>query len=260
MSERGDAVMAEGEARPRVLWLLRHGESVGNLAAARAAAEQLEEIAIPTREIEVPLSPLGERQAHAVGRQFAALPAGERPTAIVTSPYARARRTAALVREAGGLTAPVLEDERVRERELGILNRLTTRGVRRRHPDQHILQEQYGRFYYRPPGGESWCDVALRLRSFLDALRWEYAGERVLVACHSVVVLLFRYLLEGMTGEEVVALNRTVTIANCALTVYRADPDGRLVLTLFNHVAPLEAAGEPVTEEPHAGEVARTPA
>lgn len=248
--------MAGGRSWPRVLWVVRHGESIGNLAAARAAAEGLEEIAIPTREIDVPLSPLGERQARAVGRMFAALPAGERPTAIFASPYARARRTAEIVREAGGLAPQVVQDERVRERELGILNRLTAHGVRARHPEQRALQDQYGKFYYRPPGGESWCDVALRLRSFLEALAREHAGGRVLVACHSVVVLLVRYVLEGMTAEELVALDRAVTIANCALTAYRADHTGRPALDLFNHVAPLEEAGAPVTEEPHAGEVA----
>ena len=248
--------MAQARSWPGMLWIVRHGESIGNLAAARATAEGLAEIEIPTRELDVPLSPLGERQARAVGRWFAAMPTGERPTAILASPYARAGQTADIIRGAAGLRTPVVTDERLRERELGILNRLTRHGVAERHPEQLELQEQLGKFYYRPPGGESWCDVTLRLRSFVEALERDYPRERVLVACHSVLVLLFRYLLEGMGADEVVALNRAENIANCSITSYRADREGRPTLESFNYVAPLEEAGETITEEPNAGEVA----
>ena len=150
----------------------------------------------------------------------------------------------------------MLVDERLRERELGVINRLTRAGVAERFPEQRALQEQFGKFYYRPPGGESWCDVSLRLRSFLDTLARDYADERVLVACHSALVFLFRYLLEGMEADSVVALSYAENIANCSLTAYRADHQGRPVLELFNHVAPIEEAGEPVTEEPNAGDAA----
>lgn len=248
--------MGRDRSWPQVIWVVRHGESTGNLAAARATVAGLAAIEIPTRELDVPLSPLGERQAAAVGRRFAAMPADERPTAILTSPYARASQTAEIVRVAIGLETPVVVDERLRERELGILNRLTRIGVAARHPEQLELQEQLGKFYYRPPGGESWCDVTLRLRSFTEALQHDYPRARVLVACHSVLVLLFRYLLEGMTADGVVALSREENIANCSITAYRADREGRPVLELFNHVAPLEEAGETITEEPNAGEVA----
>jgi broad specificity phosphatase PhoE len=38
-----------------------------------------------------------------------------------------------------------------------------------------------GKFYYRPPGGESWCDVILRLRGALDTMSLHHAGRRVLL-------------------------------------------------------------------------------
>src|SRR5688572_31393696 len=34
-----------------------------------------------------------------------------------------------------------------------------------------------GKFYHRPPGGESWCDVILRLRSALDTRSEEHTSE-----------------------------------------------------------------------------------
>jgi 2,3-bisphosphoglycerate-dependent phosphoglycerate mutase len=245
---------------PRTLWIVRHGESAGNVARDAAHAAGLPVIDIATRDVDVPLSPLGERQALAVGRWFAAMPDGERPTVALSSPYQRARHTAALIRSAGGL-APGADDlavdERLREREFGVLERLTSIGIRAQFPEQAELRALVGKFYYRPPGGESWCDVILRLRSALDTVSLHYAGERVLVVCHQVVVLCLHYLMECLTEEEILAIDSRVEIANCSVTSYEFDPalgkHGRLGLRLFNFVAPLEEAGAPVTAEPDAG-------
>jgi hypothetical protein len=63
-----------------------------------------------------------------------------------------------------------------------------------------------------------------------------------------------RYLIEGLTETEILAIDREGDVANCAVTEYRFDPeaghDGRLSLHRYNFVAPLEAAGTPVTAEP----------
>src|SRR5438270_2350177 len=110
---------------PESLWLLRHGESAGNVARDAAEASGLDMIEIALRDMDVPLSQRGEAQARAFGRWMATLPAGERPTAVVTSPYARAMMTADLALEAAGLRAgvdvDVVADERLREREFGVL-------------------------------------------------------------------------------------------------------------------------------------------
>ncbi len=89
-----------------------------------------------------------------------------------------------------------LRDERLREKEFGILDRLTPLGIRAKYPDLAEQRLHVGKFYFRPPGGESWCDVILRLRSFLDMLTREYRGDRVLVVAHQVIVNCLRYLLE----------------------------------------------------------------
>jgi broad specificity phosphatase PhoE len=144
---------------------------------------------------------------------------------------------------------PCKIDERLREKELGLLNRLTKAGIERQYPEQAILRARIGKFYYRPPSGESWCDVILRLRSLLNGLQLEYGGGRVLVVAHQVIVLCFRYLIEGMTESQILAIDRQEAIANCSITSYEClkGADGRteLRLRLFNFVAPLEAVGEP---------------
>ena len=249
---------------PARLWVVRHGESAGNLARDAADAAGLGRIDIASRDVDVPLSPRGEEQSRALGRWFAAMPESDQPQVVLTSPYVRARRTAQLVCEEGGLTvdAPAFTvDERLREKEFGILDRLTRVGVRELHPDQAEFRSLLGKFYHRPPGGESWCDVILRLRSALDTLSLHHGGRRVLVVGHQVVVLCLRYLLEGLTEAEVLAIDSAGDVANCSVTEYRFDPDaagdGALSLVRYNFTAPLEQAGAPVTAKPDANVAAR---
>jgi probable phosphoglycerate mutase len=242
---------------PDTLWIVRHGESAGNVAWKSATAARRPVIEVASRDVDVPLSPLGERQATVLGRWFAGLPPERRPNVLLVSPYARARRSAELIRAAGGL-APDADlfciDERLREKEFGVLDRLTRYGIAERHPDQAEFRRLLGKFYYRPPGGESWCDVILRLRSALDTMSLHYSAERVLVVCHQVIVLCLRYLLENMTEEQILAIDRAGEVKNCSVTTYHFDPQeghhGRLVLDAYNWTAPLEAEGAPITAEP----------
>ncbi len=242
---------------PEVMWIVRHGQSAGNVASDAAHLAGLPMIDIDQRDVDVPLSPLGEQQAAALGRWFAAMPAHERPTVVLSSPYARAMRTAELIRDAGGLAGAGVDieaDERLREKEFGILDRLTRHGVAERFPDQAEFRRLLGKFYHRPPGGESWCDVILRLRSALDTLSLHYRDDRVLIVCHQVVVLCLRYLLECMDEAQILAIDAAEEVANCSVTSYAFNPSlghqGKMELDLFNFVAPLQEAGAAVTAKP----------
>jgi broad specificity phosphatase PhoE len=244
---------------PDRIWIVRHGESAGNVAWKSATEARQPVIDVASRDVDVALSPTGEEQARSLGRWFAGLAADERPNVLLVSPYLRARRTAELVREEGGL-APEAElyciDERLREKEFGVLDRLTRYGIAERHPDQAEFRRLLGKFYYRPPGGESWCDVILRLRSALDTISLHHSGpdKRVLIVAHQVIVLCLRYLLEGMTEEQILSIDKAADVANCGVTAYTINPevgrDGELQLRSYNFVAPLEAAGAPVTTRP----------
>ena len=192
------------------------------------------------------------------------MPPDARPGVLLTSPDVRARRTAEIIRDAGGLapdSSGMVIDERLREKEFGILDRLTPLGIRAKYPELAEQRAHVGKFYFRPPGGESWCDVILRLRSALDTVSLHYAGERVLIVCHQVIVLCLRYLVECMTEEQILAIDRATEVANCAVTSYEFDPrlgkHGKLDLRLFNFVAPLEDEGAPVTAAPDANVAAR---
>jgi broad specificity phosphatase PhoE len=246
------------------LWIVRHGQSAGNVARDAADAAGLGRIEIAERDVDVPLSKLGEEQACALGRWFHELPPDERPEVVLTSTYLRALRTADIVRECGGFSPDAhrpVPDERLREKEFGVLDRLTGYGIREFHPDQAEFRRLLGKFYHRPPGGESWCDVILRLRSALDTLSLHHAGQRVLIVSHQVVVLCLRYLLECLTEAEILAIDRAGDVANCSVTEYRFDRseghNGGLKLCRYNFTAPLEEAGAPVTSRPDPAVAAR---
>ena len=128
---------------------------------------------------------------------------------MYSSPYLRAAETARIAsRGTPGNSIEVVLDERLREREFGVLDRLTRAGIEARFPEEAEARARVGKFYYRPPGGESWCDVALRVRSMLDTVGREHAGERVLVVAHEVVIYVFRYVLERLSEAELLELNR----------------------------------------------------
>lgn len=241
---------------PNRIWIVRHGESAGNVASEAAHGARLPRIDISERDVDVPLSVKGEQQADALGRWFAAMPPEERPEIVLTSPYLRAQETAARIRRAGGLSDDALGeviDERLREKELGILDRLTRAGVEQLHPEQAEMRNRLGKFYHRPPSGESWCDVILRLRSALDTISLHHGEKRVLIVAHQVVVLCLRYLLEDMNEAQILSIDAEKDVANCSVTEYTFEPHdgttGRLVLKRYNFVTPIAEAGAPVTVE-----------
>jgi broad specificity phosphatase PhoE len=221
-------------------------------------------IEVAHRDMDVDLSARGESQARTLGEWLGRLPAAERPTHTIASPYVRAQRTARLVLESSGCPRDEIDvevDERLREREFGILDRLTRAGIEQRFPEQAAARAFLGKFYHRPPGGESWADVALRLRSMLDSIGRQYAGERLLVVSHQVVILVFRYLLERLDEADLLAIDKADDVANCSITVFEFDPSigrhGGMALRRYNDVSPLERAGEAVTAESDANLVPR---
>jgi len=240
---------------PDTLWIVRHGQSAGNVARDAAESGGLTVIDLAWRDIDVPLSDLGMAQSEALGGWFMRLPVEQQPDVVLCSPYVRARQTAHLVAERGGLAHVTLRvDERLREKEFGILDRLTRLGIHQKHPDLNEQRAHVGKFYFRPPGGESWCDVILRLRSLLEMITREYAGRRVLVVAHQVIVNCMRYLIEHMDEHQILDIDRQGDVPNCAVTSYRAhtgeNDDRVLHLELVNFIAPLQEAATPVTSAP----------
>jgi broad specificity phosphatase PhoE len=238
---------------PSHLWTVRHGESAGNVARDRALSAGSRTIDLTERDMDVPLSALGRQQAQSLGRWFGELPPKQRPEVILSSPYLRAKDTALLIQQHCGSEATLLADERLREKEFGALDRLTKSGIEALFPDQAKLRADIGKFYYRPPSGESWCDVILRLRSVYETICLHQADKRVLIVSHQVVVLCLRYLIENLDERTLLAIDAEGDVANCAITEYarqHAKSGPCLALARYNYTAPLKSEGTPVTAEP----------
>ncbi|MGW4487731.1 histidine phosphatase family protein [Amycolatopsis sp. NPDC004368] len=238
--------------------LVRHGRSTGNVAREVAEAAGHEVIDLAERDADVPLDELGERQARAVGHWLATA----RPDLVVASPYLRSLSTARLALAAAaecGSWAPceLRVDERVRDRELGVLDLLTSHGVAARMPDEQRRKERLGKFYYRPPGGESWADVVLRVRSVLADLRSENhsfenliadnhsadnhsadshgaeaPGRRVVFVAHEMIVFALRYVLESVPERDLLTAAARTDVPNGSVTAWQRDAGGAFRLTL----------------------------
>ena len=76
------------------LWLVRHGESVGNVAASYANSAGADVIEVGLRDADVELTAVGQAQASALGTWLAGLPDDVAPQAVWSSPYQRALQTA----------------------------------------------------------------------------------------------------------------------------------------------------------------------
>ena len=239
------------------LILVRHGESIGNVAREEAESSGALSIPMPMRDADVPLSELGMEQARALGRWLAADP-DRLPDMVWSSPYLRARQTARTAL-AELVNPPVIrQDERIRDRELGVLDLLTKRGVGSQFPAEAERRRWLGKFYYRPPGGESWADLVLRIRAFLADLERGPVRGRQLIVSHDAVILLFRYVCEQLDEERVFEIARSGSVTNASVSrLVRDDGEPGWRTAVYNDHQHLEAYGARATEHPGEIDAAR---
>ena len=240
--------------RPTRLILVRHGQSEGNVAAEAAQRDALDRIDVPSRDPDVVLSSTGRDQAAAVGRWLGSLDEDERPDVVWTSPYRRARETADIALDVAGLEIGRRLDERLRDRDMGITDKLTAAGIRTAYPEEAERRDWLGKFYYRPPGGESWADVAMRVRAVLTDLANVHTHDRILVTAHDVVNLLFCYVAEGLDEEQVLARAKDDPLTNASICRLTQDADSATgwAVTDYNLGDHLRDNDVRVTDEPGA--------
>jgi len=239
------------------LILVRHGESIGNVAREEAESSGALSIAMPMRDADVPLSEVGVQQARAVG-QWLAASSDQRPDMVWCSPYLRARQTAQTALAELADPPALRQDERIRDRELGVLDLLTKRGVVSQFPAEAKRRSWLGKFYYRPPGGESWADLVLRIRAFIADLERSPHQGRHLIVSHDAVILLFRYVCEQLDEDGVFEIARTGSVTNASvsrLVRQEAEPGWRTAV--YNDHQHLEAFGAEATEHPGELDAAR---
>ena len=221
--------------RPNLLVLVRHGQSERNVARRGNTFFPDDESRQGLRgepDQRTPLTDLGTRQARDAGQrvrqQFGAF------DYVYHSGYRRAAQTAELMLEAYGpeerAAIQIRHNLFLREREPGFTYDMTTEEATGAFPWLQEHWDTFGRFFARPPGGESLADVAQRVYLFLGMLFRDRVGARVLVVSHGGTMRMFRYLLERWTYDDVVERWSSEPIPNCGVVAYHFDPAaGRLV-------------------------------
>jgi broad specificity phosphatase PhoE len=187
--------------------------------------------------MDTPLTHLGEAQGEALGQWLAK---GDiRPDVILASPYRRTRQTTDAILAALPHAPKLYFDERLRERERGVFDGLTRKGVEAHLPEQAQARAFIGKFYHRAPGGESWCDVVQRLRPVVDRILIQHAGSMAMIVAHEVVIYCLRYIIENMDEHAILAIDAAGDIPNCSLTEYALDPATEtLMLRRFGETPP----------------------
>lgn len=206
---------------PKLIVLVRHAESEGNL---RTTAERAE---WPVATHAYALTEQGRKQARITGvylhDRFGSFDIN------YVSYYQRSKETMQIMYPA----ARVFEDPRLAEAQRGIWHTMTTEQVQTRWPEEIERKNREGLYHYRPPGGENSPDVEMRIHSFLGTLARDCDGRSVLIVVHGYWLILFHRLIQHFSIEEAIRRYKAATAENASVTVYNGgivDGKSRLML------------------------------
>ncbi|KPI02466.1 Phosphoglycerate mutase [Actinobacteria bacterium OK074] len=175
------------------------------------------------------LSAAGREQAERVAEALARRGTVE---AVVSSPLARTRETAAAVADRLGLAVSI--EDGLRETDFGAWEGLTFGEVRERDPE--ALNTWLASPDAEPPGGgESFAAVAVRVAAARDKLIAAYAGRTVLVVTHVTPIKTLVRLALGAPPESLFRME--LSAASLSAVAYYAD--GNASVRLFNETSHL---------------------
>lgn len=186
---------------PINLFVVRHGESLGNLA--KKMSEKGDHSLLTrlhgTHTAHWPLTKKGITQAQASGVFVNELRETQklRFDRMYVSSYARAMQTALHL---GIPEAEWIVDPRITERDWGDLDSLTE-DEREEKFGQALKMRTVEPFFWAPPNGESFKDLIIRIRDFIDSLH-RVKARNVLVVCHGEVMKAFRIIFLQLTPRE----------------------------------------------------------
>ena len=193
------------------LVLVRHGQSQWNLENRF------------TGWVDVPITPLGENEAHRAGKELK----GIKFDVAFTSELKRAQQTLGIIlEEIGQKDLPVKQDKALNERHYGDLQGLDKAETAKKYGDAqvHIWRRS---FDVQPPNGESLKDTAARTLPYFDAniLPEVKNGKNVLVSAHGNSLRAILMELEKLTPEQIMKVN----IGTCLPIYYEISPKGEVL-------------------------------
>ena len=174
--------------------LIRHGETEWNLSGRWQG------------HADSALSPRGIAQAEALGERMKYEPVD----AVYVSDLERALHTARLVGTPSGWDCVPIKE--LRERDLGVLEGLTTAEMEVNQPNVYEAFRAEGP-EYQPPGGESFRQFSERCSEVIEQLVAKHPGQKIALVTHGGVLgVLFRKVLNlGLEAE------RNFLLLNCSI-------------------------------------------
>lgn len=207
------------------IFLIRHGQSLGNVDDTVYSKMQ---------DFAVPLTPQGWAEAESAGK-FLKKYYDDRPELknnklrVFYSPYCRTTETKDGVLK--GLGSERIESVReeflLREQEFGVFSDIPNEKIqKKKFPAEFkkyaACQKSSGKFYARPPLGESRADVALRVRVFKETLMRDVSNgqEDFLLVSHGVTNRAFEmdFLHKGVEWFE-----KEPNPGNCDIILIEGD-------------------------------------
>lgn len=186
---------------------VRHGETYWNTAHKFQG------------QVNVPLNERGLQQAAESARALAAEPF----TLVLSSPLARARRTAEII--AQGHAAPIRDENLLVEQSYGIYEGESTRLFLQDPSCPMYFYFRDATRYRAPIGGESFAQLAERARRLVREVLEPAAGEQesVLVAGHAAIFCALFLVLEDAPLERFWEYK----LPNAGYAKYRCDGPGQ---------------------------------
>lgn len=226
-------MLSPSKLGPKLLVVVRHGESLRNVVKGGRLdypdTPEARELA-RLQDHEIPLSPLGRKQAAALGpvlrERFGLF------DRCYDSGYRRAVETRELALAAGYPPEELARfafrsDMLLREREPGLMRTMTAAEMEQSPLLKRWLAEyEANPFQTRHLGGESVADVCDRVRQFLLLVIEHHSEGRILVFCHDLVMKAFRIVLERQDVAGAIQTVRSLDIRNCGFHAYAAG-DGQ---------------------------------
>ncbi len=196
--------------KPTTIFLVRHGET----------------ILTPDRRFsggdgsDPGLSETGRKQASAIALELAA----RKPDVLIASPLLRTRQTAEIIQGEIGLDIHI--DEGWIECAFGEWDGLNVAEVQEKFPNEWA--QWVSAPTARPPGGESYLDVAERIEPVFRELAQTYPGKKILVVTHNVVIKTLASVIMNAPLESIYHID----ISPCSLTTINVyESDGLSVVT-----------------------------
>jgi probable phosphoglycerate mutase len=210
------------------LYLIRHGDALPGG----------DEIVPGGTYDDQPLSQLGRQQANALSARFAAFPFD----AIYSSPYRRARETAAPLAQRQGVE--VLIEPEIREIRLGQIGNGLPKSVSgeeyaaalRSRLDEIVRRVASSGYWSSIPGSEPSLEFRARVKAAIDGLAVRHAGQRVALFSHGGVINAYLAITLGLERDFF------FPPVNTSVSIVRVQ-EGKRVLLGLNDVCHLREAG-----------------